>query len=100
MGYGRRERGPEIRPKTVLAGRGGGKLSGGQKQRVAIARAIVRRPRVLLLDEATSALDENNQELVQRAVEEQMQRLGGTTVTTAPVSSSEIRAPVCASAHS
>jgi len=53
------------------------RISGGQKQRVAIARAVIRDPKVLLLDEATSALDSENEEAVQRALENLMQ--GKTT---------------------
>ena len=38
-------------------------------QRLTIAQTIVRDPAILFLDEATSALDSENEELVQRALE-------------------------------
>lgn len=56
-------------------------LSGGQRQRLAIARALVREAPVLLLDEATSALDAENEQLVQRALDEAM--TGCTTLVIA-----------------
>ncbi len=56
-------------------------LSGGQRQRLAIARALIRGAPLLLLDEATSALDAENEQLVQRALDEAM--VGHTTLVIA-----------------
>ena len=59
----------------------GASLSGGQKQRISIARALIRDPRLIILDEATSALDEQNQEIVQQALDRAME--GRTSIVIA-----------------
>jgi ATP-binding cassette, subfamily B (MDR/TAP), member 1 len=60
----------------------GSKISGGQKQRLAIARAIIKKPDLLIFDEATSALDTENEEKVQKAINEVL-RLDMTKVVIA-----------------
>jgi len=54
----------------------GGKLSGGQKQRVAIARALLRDPPILILDEATSALDNKSERIVQKTLDQLVEKKG------------------------
>ena len=48
------------------------RLSGGEQQRLAIARALLAKPDWLLLDEATASLDEANEQLLYRALAEQL----------------------------
>ncbi|MBU3718956.1 MAG: ATP-binding cassette domain-containing protein, partial [Actinobacteria bacterium] len=50
----------------------GYRLSGGEKQRLAIARLLLKDPAVMILDEATSHLDNENEALVQSALDDAM----------------------------
>jgi ATP-binding cassette subfamily B protein len=43
-------------------------MSGGEKQRLAIARMLLKNPAIVVLDEATSHLDNENESLVQDAL--------------------------------
>lgn len=54
--------------KTVVGERGY-RMSGGEKQRLAIARMLLKDPAIMVLDEATSHLDNENEALVQEALE-------------------------------
>ncbi|MCC3376010.1 ABC transporter ATP-binding protein [Cohnella sp. REN36] len=53
---------------TVLGDRGI-RLSGGERQRIVLARAMLRKPSILVLDEATSALDNENEAIIQKALD-------------------------------
>jgi ATP-binding cassette subfamily B protein len=53
----------------TVVGERGYRLSGGEKQRIAIARMLLKDPAIIVLDEATSHLDNENEALVQEALE-------------------------------
>ena len=54
----------------TVAGDRGYRFSGGEKQRIAIARMLLKNPVLMILDEATSHLDNENENLVQAALED------------------------------
>lgn len=53
----------------TLVGERGYRFSGGEKQRLAIARMLLKNPAIMILDEATSHLDNENEALVQEALD-------------------------------
>ena len=52
------------------AGEAGKRLSGGEKQRIAIARMILKNAPIVILDEATAFTDPENENKIQKSVEE------------------------------
>ena len=55
---------------NTSAGDDGAKLSGGQRQRIIIARAMLRNAPVLILDETTAYADMENQQKIQKSLEQ------------------------------
>ena len=52
------------------AGEAGKRLSGGEKQRIAIARMMLKNAPIVILDEATAFTDPENENKLQRSIEE------------------------------
>lgn len=55
-----------------VVGERGYTLSGGQRQRISLARGLLANPPILVLDDATSAIDVHVEELIYRALREQL----------------------------
>jgi ATP-binding cassette subfamily B protein len=55
---------------ATIVGDRGYRMSGGEKQRLAIARLLLKDPAMMILDEATSHLDNENEALVQEALDD------------------------------